>query len=211
MRRAVLAAVAALALVSCKSSAPSTVAPVATQAPASSAPVSGTGVRVTDVFVRAGDSFRPERGPAALKAFVPEVSAQEKGGECQVTRTAGSGATIVIAYYPARVGVQSQLSVTFDSAGHLIRYSERRGVPPPITGARGFNSAQLDSAFRANEAQLRSTTVSLDYGIDQGIAMNRGAGKPTVAIMGTVREIEHLDQLGPPAARLERMRKLCGV
>jgi hypothetical protein len=74
-----------------------------------------------------------------------------------------------------------------------------------------LSSAQLDSAIRTNEARLRSTTVSLDYGMDQGVAMNRGAGQPTKAIIGTVREIERLDQLGPPAARLERMRKLCGV
>ena len=151
------------------------------------------------------------RNAEKLKAFIAEVSPQETGGECNVTRTTGSGATIVTAYYPARVGAQTQVTVTFDSAGHLIRYSERRGVPPSITGARGLSSAQLDSAVRANEAHLRSTTVSLDYGMDQGIAMNRGAGQPTKAIIGTVREIESLDQLGPPAARLERMRKLCGV
>jgi hypothetical protein len=157
------------------------------------------------------ESFRPESGPAALKAFVADVSPEEKGGECQFNRTSGSGATVVTAFYPARVGSQSQVSVTFDSAGHLMRYSELRGAPPPIPAALRLSPTSVDSAFRENEARNRSTTITLDYGVDRGTAMNRGGGRPPTAIIGTVREIERLDQLGPPAARLERMRKLCGV
>jgi len=41
--------------------------------------------------------------------------------------------------------------------------------------------------------------------------MNRGGGKPTDAILATVRAIERLEKLGPPIARVERMRRLCGV
>ena len=206
MMRAAVIAAAALALVSCKTSAPP---PAATPAP-TSAPASGTG-RGAEVFIRVSDSFRPESGPVALRAFVADVEMQEKGGECRVTRTGGSGATIVSAFYPARVGQQSQLTMTFDSVGHLIHYSERRGMPPTIAGARGLTPTQLDSAVRTNEARDRSTMISLDYGADRGMAINRGGGQPTTAITGTVRDIERLDQLGPPAARLERARKLCGV
>jgi hypothetical protein len=202
-----LIAAAGLALVSCKSAAPSPAATAPVQATLASAPASGT----TGTVIRIGESYRPESGPAALKAFVADVPAQEKGGECQVTRTGGSGATVVAAFYPARVGQQSQLSLTFDSVGHLIRYSEFRGMPAPITGARGLSPAQLDSAVREREARNRSTVISLDYGADRATAMNRGGGRPPTAIIGTVREIERLDQLGPPSARLERMRKLCGV
>ena len=100
--------------------------------------------------------------------------------------------------------------MTFDSAGHLIRYAEFRGTPPIPVGLR-LNSASLDSAIRENEARNRSTTITLDYGSDRGVAINRGGGRPTIAITGTVREIERLAQLGPPIARLERMRKLCRV
>jgi hypothetical protein len=105
---------------------------------------------------------------------------------------------------------QLQVSVTFDSAGRLVRYSERRGVvrfaPTP-----GMTPPQIDSLVRATEAKVRSTSISMDYAIDQAVVSNRGGGKPTEAVLGSVRAIERLDKLGPPVARMERMRKLCGV
>jgi hypothetical protein len=58
---------------------------------------------------------------------------------------------------------------------------------------------------------MRSTTISLDYPIDQAIVMNRGGGKPTDAVMGTIRDVERVETLGPVTARIDRMRKLCGV
>jgi len=197
---------AALALASCKTAAPSRAATAPTQAPVASPPASAT----ASVAVAVSGSFSPQRGPAAFREFVADVPAQENGGECQVTRTGGSGATIATASYPARVAWQLQLTLTFDSTGHLIRYAEFRGVPPIPVGFRP-GSGSLDSVLRENEARNRNTTINLDYGADRGIAMNRGGGRPTTAIMGTVREVERLERLGPPAARLERMRKLCGV
>lgn len=70
---------------------------------------------------------------------------------------------------------------------------------------------QIDSLIRKAEASIRSTTINMDYAIDQAIVSNRGGGKPTVAVLGTVRAVKRLEKVGPPAARLERMRKLCGV
>lgn len=64
--------------------------------------------------------------------------------------------------YPARIGAAAQVSITFDSAGHLVRYSERRGIPR-ITGiTRDMSDAQRDSAMRAAEASVRSTTINFD-------------------------------------------------
>ena len=202
MRRFAVLFAAALALASCRTTAPSPAA-----APVASASASGT----AGGFIRISESYRPETGPAALKAFVADVSAKEDGGECQVARTSGSGATTVSASYPTRVGSQLQVTVTFDSAGHLIRYAEFRGSPPTIPRGPRVTSASVDSAFREHEARNRSTAITLDYGADRATAMNRGGGRPTIVITGTVREIERLDQLGPPTARLERMRKHCGV
>jgi len=120
------------------------------------------------------------------------------------------GATIATAYYPARAGARMQVSVTFDSARRLVRYSERRGIPR-ISVPPGATDAQRDSTIRAAEASMRSTMIQLDYAIDQAVVSNRGGGKPFHAILATVRAIENLEKLGPPSARLERMRKLCGV
>lgn len=158
----------------------------------------------------AGESFIAGRGQAALDAFVPDVQAEESGGECNLSRTGGSGATLVTAFYPARATARMQVSVTFDSSGRLVRYSERRGIAHtgPTTG---LTMLQVDSARRAAEAVVRSTTISFDYAIDQAMIMNRGGGKPTVAVLATVRAAEEQKNLGKPKARLERMRKLCGV
>lgn len=168
-----------------------------------------TAVPVTREALISSGAFRALRGDSALRAFIPEIAAQESGGECSIMRTGGSGATTALAYFPAKVKAMMQVSITFDSSGRLVRYSERRGVPEMPT--KGMKLEQLDSLVRAQEAKTRSTMVSLDYAVDQGMAMNRGGNLPVVAVSGTVREIERLDKLGPPSARLERVRKLCGV
>jgi len=174
-------------------------------------PAIGTGSTPTTatIMVRVGDSFSPQRGPQALKAFVAEVQPEESGGECTVLRTTGNGALTVTASYPSRTAAKSTVNVTFDSAGHVARYGETRGVVRLKT--TGLKPEQVDSARRAAEAAIRTTSVTFDYAIDQAIAMNRGGGKPTVAVIGTVRELQNLEQLASPVARLERMRKLCGV
>ena len=206
MRATLLITVGAVCATACGSSRPAATTPM----PA--LPATSAGTSPTDIMVRTrvgvGDSFSPQRGEAALRAFVPEVALDQTGGECQSIRTEGSGATVVSAYYPKRVGVQTQVTVTFDSAGHVARYSERRGVPAPI---KGVPTAKLDSALRASEAAVRSTTISFDYAIDQAIVMNHGGGKPTDAVIGAVRTMESVAKLGPPKETLERMRKLCGV
>jgi len=162
----------------------------------------------TDVFI--GESFSPRTGDAAIRAFVPEIAPVDSGGECNVIRTGGSGATIVSASFPSRTAAQTQATITFDSSGRLIRYSERRGVAK-IPSTKGMTDAQRDSTIRTANSATRSTSISLDYAIDQAIVMNRGGGKPTDAILATVRAIERLEKLGPPIARVERMRRLCGV
>lgn len=204
----------ALGLAACQPAAPR-VQTSATTGPTSST-VSTTrpsadSANPKNVLIRvSADRFIPRTDAASIRAFVPDVPPVDSGGECMVRRTGGSGATLVTAYYPRRVGAQTQATLTFDSVGHLVRFSERRGVPKPIAG-RGLSPAQLDSALRASNQSIRSTNISLDYAIDQAIVINSGAGKPTDAILSTVRTIERLDKLGPPIARIERARRLCGV
>jgi hypothetical protein len=195
-------------IVAChRSSAP---APATEPSSPAQRPAGAVQVQQRDMFVSVGSSFRPLRGDSALRAFTPDVAADESGGECSINRTGGSGATAVIAWFPARNKSHMQVTVMFDSSGRLVRYFERRGGPD-MSRARGMKAEQVDSLVRAEEAKARSTSITLDYAIDQGIAINRGAGKPTAAIMGTVRQVESLEKLGPPSARLDRVRKLCGV
>jgi hypothetical protein len=178
-------------------------APVASSGPGTVAPA---GPR--DLLIR--ESFVPKRGDAAFAAFHASVAADETGGECALSRTTGNGATIVTAGFPARKNPQLAITMTFDSVGHLMRYSERRGAST-LPKINGLTDAQRDSAIHATLDATRSTMISLDWAVDQSLAINRGGGLPTEAIVGTVKAMENLPQLGPVGARLERVRRLCGV
>jgi hypothetical protein len=190
----------AFALLSCRST------PTAAPAPAAAVPSPGDApMRVT-----ISEPFRPMRGDSAIRAFVPVVAAVDSGGECRLTRTAGSAATMMTAYFPSYDSSRNNVTLWFDSAGHLTRYSDSRGRmrlrPPP-----GSTQAERDSVLRALVYAERSTSISLDWAVDQALASNRGGGKPTEAIMASVREMENVERLGPPTKRIAHVRRLCGV
>ncbi|HEY2163315.1 MAG TPA: hypothetical protein VGH04_04960 [Gemmatimonadaceae bacterium] len=191
-----LALAAALGQLACHSSV----------APSSSAPAP----QARDLFISVGESFAARGGAAALRDFTPEVAPVDSGGECVVGRTSGSGATVVQAYFPSRTGVRTQMTINFDSSGRLVRVSDRWGVTR-VPSTVGMTPAQRDNTLRAASLATRSMTVTLDYVLDQAFAMNRGGGRPTDAISAPVRDMERLRQLGPPVARIERVRRLCAV
>jgi hypothetical protein len=205
MKTVAMMAVATGIVAACSSSPSHAPAPVATATPVTRA---DTPIRRTQVVI--SESFSPRTGAAAINAFIPEIAPVDSGGECLVTRTGGSGATIVNASFPSRAVAHTQATIMFDSSGRLIRYSERRGgTRTPSTV--GMTDAQRDSTIRAASVATRSTSVTLDYAIDQAIVSNRGGGQPTNAILSTVRAVETLPKFGPLAARVERVRRLCGV
>ena len=111
----------------------------------------------------------------------------------------------------SRAASKTTVALTFDTAGHLARYSEVRGftglhgIPP------GTTNAVRDSSRLAAIAATRTTSISFDYTIDQAIVRNHGGGKPDQSVLATPREFESLERLGPISARLVRVRKLCGV
>ena len=208
MSRSVIRILASVSVLACITPA----AHASAQAPTSTStspvvPPGQTQMRV----VRTGETFRPLTDEESIRKFVTDVAVVETEGECTLIRTGGSGATITTAFFPSRKAVVTQISITFDSAGHLVRYSERRGGSRTTGLNRQSSDAQFDSVVRAANASARSTTLSFDYAIDQGVASNTGGGKPTIAILGPVRTLERLESLGNPAARIERVRKLCGV
>ena len=181
-------------------------APSAPPAPPASVPATP----MVRAVVTVGESFRPATSDSALRAFVPEIPATDSGGECRLTRTSGNGSTIVQASFPSFDSVRTSVTLMFDSAGHLVRYSESRGAGLHVRTPPGTSEAQRDSAFRASQA-FRRSSLTLDYAIDQGVATNSGGGKTTTAVLGSVRAVESLAALGPQTKRLARVRKLCGV
>ena len=199
--------VALWALAACASRSPSPSAGASPSAAASSAP---TGAATLRVRVVAGDRFSPEVGSAAVKAFIPDVAASDSGGECALHRMGNSNATIATASFPARVAALMSASITFDSAGHVVRYAETRGVPHEKGMTIGMSDTQRDSALKAAQGAVRSTVIMLDYAVDQGVLHNLGGGKPSHAALSSAREVEALPALGIKA-RMARMRRLCGV
>ena len=197
--------VLALVLAACgKPSAP-------TPAPESARPSESTRQPTRVPFIRPAPA--PQQGEEALRAFVPDVALDETGGECSVSRAPRSDVTIVTvvtAYYPTRARPFMSIAVVFDSAGHVARYNERRGIAR-ATVPRGKTTAQIDSAVQEAQSRTRTTYISMNYAIDQAVVTNTGGGKPDISVMSNIRAVERLEKLGPPTATLERIRKLCGV
>jgi hypothetical protein len=108
--------------------------------------------------------------------------------------------------FPSMEAPQTQITLTFDSAGSLVRYSDRRGAVR-FRASPNATASERDGAFTA----IRSTTISFDYPINQAMAMNSGGGTPTEAVMGSIRSMESIEKLGPPTERIRRARRLCGV
>lgn len=162
--------------------------------------------------VEFSDPFSPQSGAAAVKAFVPDVAAPESGGECAMHKLTGlSFAQIATAYFPTRADSKMTVSLTFDSAGHLTRYSEVRGFTGLHNIPPGTTEAQRAAMLKDGIAATRTTTISFDYAVDQAVARNHGGGQPDHAVIATPREMESLPVLGPVTQRLVRVRKLCGV
>jgi hypothetical protein len=178
-----------------------------TSPPAQDIYVPKPGVQRTTIAI--GDSFSPKSDAAAIAAFVLDLAPVDTGGECSVIRTSGSGATIVMASFPRRANSHTQVSLSFDSAGHLVRFSDSRNGwhAPRMPMAK----EKLDSVIRADLNATRASSISFDYPLDQALAINRGGAKPTEAIIGSVRAFENMAKLGPPSARIAMVRRLCGV
>lgn len=165
---------------------------------------------ITERRVMISGPFSPKTDAASIAAFSFEVAPVDTGGECYVTKTGGNGATMVMASYPGRTSPRTTMSITFDSAGHVVRFNDHRQDRAPIR-MPGATREQADSIYQVQQATTRSSNVSFDYVLDQAVATNMGAGQPTVAILGSVRAFEKLARLGPPVERMARMRRLCGV
>jgi hypothetical protein len=160
------------------------------------------------VEVRISDSFTPRTTDADIENFVAEIAAVDSGGECQVMRT--GNVTRVTAYFPSQASYRMTNGIAFDSSGHVIQFNESRYAEahvrmPPMPREK------LDSAVRAMRDEARSTSITLNYPFDQGIATNRGGGRPTDGILTTVRRLERAPRFGPLTQHMARMRALCGV
>jgi hypothetical protein len=151
-------------------------------------------------------------GYTALRSFKPDIAANESGGECNFWRTtSGTMATNAIAYFPNRTNSRMTVQVTFDSTGRLTSYYETRAPLNYPSLPPGSAPAVRDSLFKIARDAHRSTSITLNYAMDQAYLRNFGAGQPENTVMAKVSDVEALPRFGPLKDRLVRVRKLCGV
>jgi hypothetical protein len=179
-------------------------------APPNNAPRDTATAQVMLRIARVGGTYMPQESDSAIAAFRPAVPPADSGGSCRIARTSGSGATSVYATFRARDSSSTNVSLLFDSAGSLIRFTDTRGSRP-IRPPPGATPAYFDSTRNAALSRYRLTTITVDYAADVIVAGNHGGNLPDEIIAGTVRRLENLAILGPPTARIRRTRALCGV
>ncbi len=130
--------------------------------------------------------------------------------ECRPVRTTPSGAVIETVDYPSRDAPEVAVTVTLDSAGHLVRSSETHGVFR-FHAPAGMTRVALDSALRAHAAAERSTLISLDYVVDPGLLMKRGGGRSLQTLNVSTRAVADLPLLDRPARHAREAMRDCHV
>jgi hypothetical protein len=125
---------------------------------------------------------------AQLDSFSFDVPLPRDTGVCvQRSVPAGVGRMLSV-YYPDQRHAEAVQTVTLDSMGHILRFSERRGRVN-FSGVRGGSPAQMDSAFAAARLADRSSSLYLDLALGQAILANEGGGRPDQHLMVPLRAV----------------------
>jgi hypothetical protein len=145
---------------------------------------------------------------AQLDSFAFDVALPADSGVC-VRRPVpiGVGRTVAI-YYPDQRQAVASAVVTLDSAGRIVRFSDRRGQVT-LQGLRGASPAQFDSALAANRRATRSSSLYLDYVLGQAIVGNEGGGLPEQHWMLPINVVANNPRFGRPAVRARQIVARC--
>src|SRR5688572_8996478 len=121
MTRGVMALAATIGVVACSGGAKPPAAPQPDTAATLHRFIRGA---ETTTVRMPGRSGRPATGPEALANWKPDILPADSGGECILQRVPSTNATIVTAHFPSLRETHTGLTLTFDSAGKLIRFAE---------------------------------------------------------------------------------------
>lgn len=144
----------------------------------------------------------------AIRAWRPDRAAVEGGGECQSFPMPMPGVRTLSVQFPSRAKPEGTVSITVDSLGRLLRYSDNRGARNVRIPANA-TAAQRDSAIAADNARMRRTSISLDFASGMGIAVNQGGDLPDDAVSSHVTVFNTHQQFGSPAKRIEQVTAIC--
>lgn len=141
-------------------------------------------------------------GPEALAEFDPVRPAVEEGGECREWERPGVVGMSFTAHFPNRASPEAMVTLAFDDAGEIARYTEIRGVPKPSRSV---------AEMEAQVAEMDRVFINLDYATGEASVRNMQPGGTGRGVFATVEEFERSATLGDLEARLRRTRELCGV
>ena len=118
---------------------------------------------------------RPTR--AQLDSFSFDVPLPTDTGVCVRHSVPVGVGRMISVYHPDQRQAEAVQTVTLDSVGHIVRFTEQRGRRS-VQGLRGATPAQVDSAFAASRRTNRSSSLYLDLVLGQAMLGNEGGGRP---------------------------------
>ena len=149
-----------------------------------------------------------------LARFQPDLEAVDGPFECgkPEIQTASvlfpHNATVYGAFAPTQSDQRASILVFVDSAGNILRYSERRGVPiRPDT--RSLTPAQVGQAVQAAARATRATVISIDFIGQRASVGNVGGDRADQRAVARPEDVAHLEKLGNPAERAQRVLAAC--
>ena len=135
-----------------------------------------------------------------LGNFELDVPLPGDSGVC-VRRAVPAGVgELVGVYYPDQPHAVAVTMITLDTAGHIVRVSDRRGRVS-FRGVPGGTPAQFDSALAESRRTTRSSGISLDLVTGQAVLSNDGGGRPDRNIMVRVSAVANDPRFDRPLAR----------
>ena len=171
---------------------------------------SATSPEPTPILRRHSESRQvPVGSRAQLAALTLDVPLSTDSGVCvQRLEQSGVGRMISV-YYPGEQSAVSVATVNLDTAGRIVRFTDRRGRVR-IDGLKGATGKQIDSAFAAARRASRSSTLFLDYVMGQAVLTNDGGGKEDENLLVPLAAVANDSRFGAPDARARAVIARCG-
>jgi hypothetical protein len=160
------------------------------------------------VMARSETRVFPRPTQAQLDSFSFDVPLPADTGVC-VRRSVPVGVGRMISvYYPDQRQAEASQTVTLDSMGHIVRFSEQRGRMN-LQGLRGATPAQFDSAIVATRRANRSSSLYLDFVLGQAMLGNEGGGRPEQHWMVPLSDVANNPRFDRPLARAYAIVSRC--
>jgi hypothetical protein len=146
--------------------------------------------------------------PERLAAFHFDVPLPTDTGVC-VRRAVPFGVGEMISvYHPEERNATALVSVNIDTAGHIIRFTDRRGQVG-IHFDHPASAKELDSALAVARRTTRSSMLYLDYPMGRAMLSNEGGGRKTESVMAALIDVANDPRFDKPDARAHAILARC--